>query len=73
MVYCACGKPLEKVPSWLAGTSAQFICNNCPKRTVKAITQVTLEPAHDPDHEELGAIEPEADADDEAAEGEPED
>jgi hypothetical protein len=57
MVNCACGKPLEKVPQWLAGTSIQFVCNNCPNRTVKAITQVSLEPVRDPDAEEPGMIE----------------
>jgi hypothetical protein len=57
MVNCACGKPLEKVPSWLSGTTIQFVCNNCPNRTVKAITQVSLEPARDPDAEETGALE----------------
>ena len=56
MVNCSCGKPLEKVPSWLEGTSIQFVCNNCPNRTVKAITKVVLEPIKDPEAEEMAAI-----------------
>ena len=67
MVNCACGKQLEKVPQWLAGTTIQFVCNNCPNRTVKAITQVSLEPIKDPEAEELGALAADAaeDAEDE--------
>ncbi len=56
MVICSCGKPLEKVPTWLEGTAVNFVCNNCPNRTVKAITQVTLEVAKDPEANETGAI-----------------
>lgn len=56
-VTCSsCGKTLEKVPLWLAGTTIHFVCNNCPNRTVKAITQVTLEPVKNPETDELGAI-----------------
>lgn len=45
MVYCGgCGKPLEKVPSWLAGVPVEFVCNNCPNRKIKNIASVTLEP-----------------------------
>lgn len=56
-VTCSsCGKTLEKVPHWLAGTTIQFVCNNCPNRTVKAITQVTLEPVKGPESDEMGAI-----------------
>lgn len=61
MVNCACGKPLDKVPSWLAGTNIQFVCNNCPNRTVKAITQVTLEVPKDPEAEEPALLAAEAD------------
>lgn len=64
MVNCSCGKPLEKVPSWLAGTTIQFVCNNCPNRTVKAITQVSLEPVRDPDAEETGALDAAFESDD---------
>lgn len=67
MVNCACGKPLHKVPTWLAGTTVEFVCNNCPNRTVKAITQVTLETPKDPEQDEFAAIvgedEPEEDGD----------
>lgn len=65
MVYCGCGKALDKVPGWLSGTQIQFVCNNCPQRTVKAITQVNLEPVKDPEADELGAIAADADDDDE--------
>lgn len=57
MVSCSCGKPLEKVPSWLQGTSVNFVCNNCPNRTVKAITQVNLEIVKEPEARVTGAIE----------------
>ena len=56
MVNCSCGKPLVKVPTWLAGTSIQFVCNNCPNRTVKAITQIVIEPIKDPEAEAMEAI-----------------
>jgi len=39
-----CGKPMEKVPRWLEGVQVTFVCNNCPNRQIKNITQVTLEP-----------------------------
>ena len=43
MVLCACGKPLDKVPTWLSSVTIEFICNNCPKRNIKSITQLTPE------------------------------
>ncbi len=46
MVLCLCGKPLEKVPSWLDGVKISFICQNCPNRTVKSIASVTLPPTN---------------------------
>lgn len=43
MVTCSsCGKPIDKVPNWLEGVTVQFVCNNCPNRTIKGITEVTL-------------------------------
>lgn len=51
MVMCVCGKPMDKVPSWLNGVTIQFVCNNCPNRTVKGITQVTFETAKEPGSE----------------------
>ena len=46
MVYCSgCGKAIEKVPDWLSGAKAEFICNNCPNRQTKNIAFITLEPA----------------------------
>ena len=44
MVYCSCGKPMDKVPEWLSGVQVEFVCNNCPNRKVKNIASVTLEP-----------------------------
>lgn len=44
MVLCTCGKPLDKVPKWLASVKIDFICNNCPqRRDIKSITQLTPE------------------------------
>lgn len=42
MVTCSCGKTIEKVPSWLEGVSVTFVCHNCPNRTIKGITEVSL-------------------------------
>ena len=43
MVTCICGKPIEKLPSWLEGTKVDFVCNNCPNRQTKNIALVSLE------------------------------
>jgi len=44
MIHCSsCGKPIEKVPMWLASAKVEFVCNNCPNRTAKNIAFVTLE------------------------------
>ena len=40
IVTCGCGKLMDKVPSWLQGVEVQFVCNNCPNRTVKTISEV---------------------------------
>lgn len=65
MVMCVCGKPMDKVPSWLNGVTIQFVCNNCPNRTVKGITQVTFETAKEPGSE-IEALD-DAEAEDEDA------
>lgn len=45
MIRCQqCGRPLEKVPTWLESVSVTFVCNNCPNQTVKGITEVDLMP-----------------------------
>ncbi len=45
MIQCSsCGKQIEKVPSWLSGAKAEFVCNNCPNRQTKNIAFITLEP-----------------------------
>lgn len=44
MIQCSsCGKPIEKVPTWLQGTKVDFVCNNCPNRQTKNIAFMTLE------------------------------
>ncbi len=44
MMQCsACGKTLDKVPSWLAGAQVTFVCNNCPNRQAKNIAFLSLE------------------------------
>lgn len=44
MIHCSsCGKPIDKLPAWLATAKADFICNNCPNRTTKNIAFVSLE------------------------------
>lgn len=44
MIQCSsCGKTLDKVPSWLAGANAAFVCNNCPNRQAKNIAFLSLE------------------------------
>ena len=40
MVKCVCGKEIENAPTWLSDVKVTFICNNCPTRDVKGITQV---------------------------------
>ncbi|MCH7945950.1 MAG: hypothetical protein IIC73_08065 [Armatimonadetes bacterium] len=40
MVKCVCGKEIANAPTWLSGVKVTFICNNCPSRDVKGITQV---------------------------------
>ena len=45
MIQCSsCGRTLDKVPTWLAGTEVAFVCNNCPNRQAKNIAFLTLEP-----------------------------
>lgn len=64
MVQCVCGKSIEKVPNWLGSVSIQFICQNCPNRTVKSIADVTLAPiAQEPDTG-MGKLEAELAAED---------
>ncbi len=43
MVTCVCGKPIEKLPSWLQGTKVDFVCNNCPNRQTKNIALISME------------------------------
>lgn len=39
---------MDKVPAWLEGVQVEFVCNNCPKRQVKNISEITLGPAETP-------------------------
>lgn len=44
MIHCtSCGKPIDKLPTWLAGTKVDFVCNNCPNRSTKSIAFAQLE------------------------------
>jgi hypothetical protein len=43
MVQCTCGKSIEKIPNWLQGVKAEFVCNNCPNRNTKNIAVVSME------------------------------
>lgn len=44
MIHCtSCGKPIDKLPTWLEGTKVDFVCNNCPNRAAKSIAFMQLE------------------------------
>ena len=43
MVKCDCGRTIEKIPSWLGTVKVDFVCNNCPNRQVKPISQLHAE------------------------------
>ena len=44
MIQCSsCGKPIDKLPTWLAGTKVDFVCNNCPNRSAKSIGLLATE------------------------------
>lgn len=44
MIQCTtCGRPLDKLPTWLAGSNVVFVCNNCPNRQAKNIAFLSLE------------------------------
>jgi hypothetical protein len=45
MIYCKCGKAIEKLPTWLSSANVEFVCNNCPNRQTKNIAFVNLEPS----------------------------
>lgn len=44
MITCKCGKPMERLPTWLGTVNVEFICNNCPNRQTKNIAFISLEP-----------------------------
>ncbi|QYK53009.1 MAG: hypothetical protein KF824_12200 [Fimbriimonadaceae bacterium] len=43
MIKCSCGKELEHVPNWLGSVNVKVVCNNCPDRDLKSITEIKLE------------------------------
>lgn len=43
MVYCSCGKGIDKIPDWMASIEVEFVCKECPNRQVKSIAAVRLE------------------------------
>lgn len=44
MVKCeGCGKPIDKIPTWMDSIQVSFVCNNCPNRQMKNIAQIVLE------------------------------
>lgn len=43
MVKCVCDKTIDKIPSWLDSVKVDFVCNNCPKRQIKTISQLHAE------------------------------
>ncbi|MER3496334.1 MAG: hypothetical protein C4320_05755 [Armatimonadota bacterium] len=44
MVKCACGKVIDRIPTWMETIKVEYVCNNCPNRTMKNIAFVSLEP-----------------------------
>jgi len=42
MVYCSCGKGIDKVPDWMAAIKVEFVCKDCPNRQTKSIAFVQL-------------------------------
>ncbi len=40
---CSCGKEMERVPVWMSEIKIQFVCANCPNRTVQSIADVKIE------------------------------
>lgn len=44
MVYCGCGKSIDKVPVWMAAIQVEFVCKDCPNRQTKSIAFVQLAP-----------------------------
>lgn len=65
MVHCSsCGKPIDRIPTWMGSIKTEFVCNNCPNRTMKNIAFVSLEttPKAPAEDEGLGDL-PEDDED----------
>ena len=66
MVQCtSCGKPIDRIPNWMSSIKTEFVCNNCPNRTMKNIAFVSLDVAPKPVVEEDAIPAELADADDE--------
>lgn len=44
MVKCsACGKEIEHVPNWFNAVQVLLICNNCPNRDLRNISEIKLD------------------------------
>jgi hypothetical protein len=60
VVTCVdCGKPLEKIPSWLAGVKVKFTCEECrtKHRASLVIPVDDLPPLPDETNEDMDVIE----------------
>lgn len=45
MVKCSsCGKEIDRIPNWMESIKVEYVCNNCPNRTMKNIAFMSLEP-----------------------------
>jgi hypothetical protein len=43
MVKCNCGKDMEHLPNWLEGVTVNVVCNNCPNRELRNISEIRLD------------------------------
>lgn len=62
MIYCSeCGKPLEKVPQWLATVKIRFVCDDCrqvnPHHWLPAIGEEEEEKREAVEGEEIAFVE----------------
>lgn len=43
MIKCACGKEMEHVPNWFNSVKVDIVCNNCPNREIRNISEIKLD------------------------------
>lgn len=43
MVKCNCGKDMEHMPNWFETINVQKVCNNCPNRELRNISEIKLD------------------------------